>query len=158
LNTLVVPQLCQEDDCYMFCWLVPLVYKEYPKFAIGNEKLLHLIVSTVDAKQLQEFACKVLQGELVENLYTVRTVIKRYCQCSRVPCIVGNLTMFRADMFVSLVTSSLSWETFEQFCLWQLAIAHNIPLESMMNTLPKLDFKAHTEALTAILLLLRREK
>ena len=72
--------------------------------------------------------------------------------------VLGNLTMFRADTFVSLIMSSLSWETFEQYCLWQLAIAHNIPLESMMNALPKLDFKAHTEALTTILLLLRRER
>lgn len=39
-----------------------MVYKEYPKFSVGNDKLLHLIVSTIDAKQLQELSCKILQG------------------------------------------------------------------------------------------------
>ena len=66
--------------------------------------------------------------------------------------------MFRSDMFESLFTTSLGWETFEQYCLWQLAIAHNIPLLTMMNVLPKLDFNDHAEALTTILLQLRREK
>lgn len=66
--------------------------------------------------------------------------------------------MFQPDNFVSLITSSLSWETFEQYCLWQLAIAHDIPMDCILNTLPKLDFKSHAEALATILLLLRREK
>lgn len=124
-------EICQEDDCYMFCWLIPSIYKEYPKFSNGNDKLINLIVSSIDAKQLQELICKVLQGQLV---------------------------MFQADNFVSLISSSLTWETFEQYCLWQLAIAHDIPLECMLNTLPKLEFKSHAEALASILLLLRREK
>lgn len=47
----------------MFCWLIPSIYKEYPKFSVGNDKLINLIVSAIDAKQLQELICKVLQGK-----------------------------------------------------------------------------------------------
>lgn len=51
-----------------------MVYKEYPKFSIGNDKLLHLIVSTIDAKQLQELSCKVLQG-ILYYCFTKRTFV-----------------------------------------------------------------------------------
>lgn len=50
-----------------------MIFKEYPKFSIGNDKLLHLVVSTIDAKQLQELSCKVLQGT---NLLSVLNMIR----------------------------------------------------------------------------------
>lgn len=73
--------------------------------------------------------------------------------------------------------ASLNWETFEQFCLWQLISAHSIGVESILPVLPKLEFQgkysvkccvfttkvipltfltAHSEALTNVLLLLKR--
>ena len=36
--------------------------------------------------------------------------------------------------------ASLDWETLEQYFLWQLISAHNIPVEHIMPILPKLDF------------------
>ncbi|KFM81552.1 Integrator complex subunit 3, partial [Stegodyphus mimosarum] len=66
--------------------------------------------------------------------------------------------MFRKDSFLSVLNASLEWESFEQFCLWQLISAHNIPLDYILPILPKLEFTAHSEALTSILLLLKQEK
>lgn len=36
--------------------------------------------------------------------------------------------------------ASLEWETFEQYCLWQLIAAHNIPVDYILPILPKLEF------------------
>ncbi|XP_071450149.1 integrator complex subunit 3 [Hetaerina americana] len=124
-------KLCQEDDMSLFCWLVPEVYSQFPSVALGQAELLQLVVSAVDARQLQDLVCHILQGRLV---------------------------MFRSDSFLAALSASLTWETFEQFCLWQLVAAHSIPLEYVLPLLPRLRFAAHAEALTSILLLLKKEK
>lgn len=36
---------------------------------------------------------------------------------------------------------SLDWETFEQYCTWQLFLAHNIPLETIIPILQHLKYK-----------------
>lgn len=55
-------QICQEDDSSMFCWLIPAVYNQFTKIAMGNEDLLHLVVSTVDGSKIQELICLIVQG------------------------------------------------------------------------------------------------
>ncbi|OPL33146.1 integrator 3 complex subunit, partial [Mytilus galloprovincialis] len=92
--------------------------------------LLHMIVSAIDGAQLQELICQILQGHLI---------------------------MFRKDSFLSVLNASLDWETLEQYFLWQLISAHNIPVEHVMPILPKLDFTQHAEALSSILVLLKQE-
>lgn len=64
----------------------------------------------------------------------------------------------RSDGILQIIRDSLEFETFEQFCFWQLLQAHDIPLESFQDILPELDASRHAEALTYILLLLRNEK
>jgi integrator complex subunit 3 len=110
---------------------VPEVYIQFPSVAIGHAQLLHLVVSTVDAAQLQDLVCHILQGRLV---------------------------MFRSDSFRALLSASLSWETFEQYCLWQLVTAHGIPIDYVLPILPRLEFSSHAEALTSILLMLKQER
>lgn len=122
-------KLCQEDDVRLFCYLVPSIYIQFPTIAIGNAELLNLIVSCIDSAQLQDLVCHILQG---------------------------NVIMFRKDSFLSILNASLEWDTFEQFCLWQLIAAHNIPVDYVLPILPKLEFQAHAEALTSILLLLKQ--
>ena len=39
-----------------------------------------------------------------------------------------------------LTDASLEWETIEQYFLWQLIAAHNIPVDYIMPILPKLEF------------------
>ncbi|PSN45263.1 Integrator complex subunit 3 [Blattella germanica] len=124
-------KLCQEDDVNLFCWLVPEVYIQFQSVAVGHAQLLHLVVSTVDASQLQDLVCHILQGRLV---------------------------MFRSDSFRALLSASLSWETFEQYCLWQLVTAHGIPIDYVLPILPRLEFSSHAEALTSILLMLKQER
>ncbi|XP_069697263.1 integrator complex subunit 3 isoform X2 [Periplaneta americana] len=124
-------KLCQEDDVNLFCWLVPEIYMQFPSVAIGHAQLLHLVVSTVDASQLQDLVCHILQGRLI---------------------------MFRVDSFRALLSASLSWETFEQYCLWQLVTAQGIPISYILPILPRLEFSSHAEALTSILLMLKQER
>uniref|UniRef100_A0A3Q0RG02 Integrator complex subunit 3 n=1 Tax=Amphilophus citrinellus TaxID=61819 RepID=A0A3Q0RG02_AMPCI len=56
------------------------------------------------------------------------------------------------------VLQSLDWETFEQYSTWQLFLAHSIPLETIIPILQHLKYKEHPEALSCLLLQLRREK
>lgn len=41
---------------------------------------------------------------------------------------------------------------------WQLVAAHSIPLHLIIALLPKLKEKQHTEALTAIMLMIKHER
>lgn len=123
-------KLCQEDDVRLFTFLMPDIYNNFQSLALGNSELLHMIVSAIDSAQLQELICQILQGHLI---------------------------MFRKDSFLSVLNASLDWETLEQYFLWQLISAHNIPVEHIMPILPKLDFTQHAEALSSILVLLKQE-
>lgn len=66
--------------------------------------------------------------------------------------------MFKGESFQTVLSASLSWETFEQFCLWQLVAAHGIPTDYVLPILSRLEYNAHAEALTAILLMLKQER
>ncbi|XP_017875170.1 integrator complex subunit 3 isoform X3 [Ceratina calcarata] len=124
-------KLCHEDNIFMLCYLVPDVYMGFQNVTLGNVQLLHLVVSTVDACQLQELVCQIMQG---------------------------HLKMLKKESFTSLLTASLNWETFEQYCFWQLIFAHDFPIDYVLPVLPKLQFRDHAEALTSILFMLKQEK
>ena len=124
-------QLCHEDNIAMLCYLVPEVFTGFQNVALGNAQLLHLVVSTVDSGQLQDLICEIMQG---------------------------HLRMLKKESFTALLTASLSWETFEQYCFWQLISAHDFPIEYVLPVLPKLQFRDHAEALTSILFMLKQEK
>ena len=122
---------CQEDDVELFVHLIPDIYTIFPKTAVGNVNLLYLVVSCVDGGQIHKLTCHILSKELL---------------------------LFKKDSFSSIVTSSLSWETFEQCALWQFISAHDVPLDCLIGMLPKLNYQKHPEALTATVLRLRNEK
>ncbi len=48
--------------------------------------------------------------------------------------------MYLHNTFNLLSDASLEWETIEQYFLWQLISAHNIPPEHIMPILPKLEY------------------
>ncbi|XP_060581601.1 integrator complex subunit 3-like, partial [Ruditapes philippinarum] len=123
-------KICQEDDVRLFTFLMPDIYTHFPNTCMGSAELLQLIVSSIDGSQLQDLICQILQG---------------------------NLVMFRKESFLSVLNASLEWETLEQYFLWQLITAHNIPVEHIMPILPKLDFQTHAEALTSIMVLLKQD-
>lgn len=122
---------CQECDANVLVWLIPDVYREFKDQAQNHIRLLHAIVSTLDAYQLQRLVCLTLQG---------------------------NLMMFKSDDITTMLSTSLGWETFEQYCLWQLLTAHDISVEDVLPIIPKLSYKDHTEALTSVLLMLKQER
>ncbi|KAJ0175157.1 hypothetical protein K1T71_009298 [Dendrolimus kikuchii] len=122
---------CQECDANVLVWLIPDVYREFKDQAQNHIRLLHAIVSTVDADQLQRLVCLTLQG---------------------------NLMMFKSDDITTMLSTSLGWETFEQYCLWQLLTAHDISVEDVLPIIPKLSYKDHSEALTSVLLMLKQER
>ncbi|XP_023797567.1 integrator complex subunit 3 [Cyanistes caeruleus] len=122
---------CQEDDVRLLCFLTPSIYTEFPDETLRSGELLNMIVAVIDSFQLQELVCHVM---------------------------MGNLVMFRKDSVLNILIQSLDWETFEQYCTWQLFLAHNIPLETIIPILQHLKYKEHPEALSCLLLQLRREK
>lgn len=124
-------KMCQECDVNMLLWLIPDVFREFKEVTQNHIQILHVVVSAIDARQLQDLVCQTLQG---------------------------NLLMFKQEDIVAVLTASLSWETFEQYCLWQLLTAHNISIDDVLPILPKLEFSSHAEALTSILLMLKQEK
>ncbi|XP_066428560.1 integrator complex subunit 3 [Eleutherodactylus coqui] len=122
---------CQEDDVRLLCYLTPSIYSEFPDETLRSGELLNMIVAVIDSAQLQELVCHVM---------------------------MGNLVMFRKDSVLNILIQSLEWETFEQYCTWQLFLAHNVPLETIIPILQHLKYKEHPEALSCLLLQLRREK
>ena len=54
--------------------------------------------------------------------------------------------------------SSLDWESLEQYFLWQLIAAHNIPLEYVLPVLNKFDYSQHAEALTCFMIQLKQKQ
>uniref|UniRef100_A0A3P9KN34 Integrator complex subunit 3 n=1 Tax=Oryzias latipes TaxID=8090 RepID=A0A3P9KN34_ORYLA len=122
---------CQEDDVRLLCYLTPSIYSEFPDETLRSGELLNMIVAVIDSTQLQELMCHVM---------------------------MGNLVMFRKDSVLNILIQSLEWETFEQYSTWQLFLAHSIPLETIIPILQHVKYKEHPEALSCLLLQLRREK
>jgi len=122
---------CQEDDVALFVWLCPDIYTYFQKAAIGNVDLLYLVVSCVDGRQIETLICHIIAKDFI---------------------------MFKKDSFQPVISASLTWETFEQFALWQLLSGHDLPVDCLLPLLPKLSYENHAEALTHIMILLKREK
>lgn len=102
-------------------------------FAQGNAELLHLIVSCIDSIQLQDLICQILQANM--NMFkkdSFLSILSEYL-------IVG--LKKENNPILLILDTSLEWETFEQYCLWQLISAHNIPIDYVLPILPKLEFQ-----------------
>ncbi|CAB3372931.1 Hypothetical predicted protein [Cloeon dipterum] len=130
-NLLQDMTLCQNDNRFMFVWLVPEVYQLFPALTKNNTQLLHLLLEVVDANQMQLLICLVLQSKLV---------------------------IFDNPTLLPVLRESLNWETFEQCCFWHLIEAHNIPLDDLIAILPELDFSKHAEALSSVMLFMKQER
>lgn len=60
-------RLCQQDDPYLFCYLLPFVCSGYllPGYMINNSELVYLIVSCVDARQVKDLISSVISQDLI---------------------------------------------------------------------------------------------
>ncbi|CAD5118453.1 DgyrCDS7160 [Dimorphilus gyrociliatus] len=95
----------------------------------NNCDLVRLIVSVLDGPLLNQLLCHKFQGKL---------------------------DMFE-DKYLPVIESSLKWESIEQYYLWQLLVAHSMPIENILPLLPKLQFIQHADTLQNIILLLREK-
>nr|CAB3256443.1 integrator complex subunit 3-like [Phallusia mammillata] len=122
---------CQEDDATMLVLLVPHIFKEFPEHCVGNSELLNIIVAILDPQQLEELQCLVMMGDLV---------------------------IMKKESALNVILTSLEWETFEQYCVWQLFSVHDISPEVILPLVQKLSSKTHAEALSMILLAFKHVK
>jgi len=56
---------CSETSPRLLCWLLPHLYTSFAKQTTGNSELLQLVIGRLDAAQLHDLVCLVLQGSLV---------------------------------------------------------------------------------------------
>ncbi|XP_033634488.1 integrator complex subunit 3-like [Asterias rubens] len=122
---------CAEEDVKLMCYLVAPVYTMFCDAALASNDLLLTIVSCVDSSQLQDLICDVMQG---------------------------NLVMFKKDNIAKVLEATLNWETFEQYCVWQLLLAHDVEVDQFISVVPKLTYKDHPEAMASLLLMLKIER
>ena len=122
---------CQNGDVALLVRVVPALFIMMPGISLGNVDLLYLLVSSIDGCQLLDLVQKVV------------------AQC---------LVLLKADSCLPVLKASLSWETFEQVAFWQLYNAHDLPVNTLFDLLPLLEFRQHGEAITSVLLILKRKK
>ena len=121
-------KLCQAYDPRLFVFLAPSLYRKFSKDLVANVEMLHLLVAIVDPLQLRELLHEVVLRDLV---------------------------IFGEDDVCEVLKESLSWESFEQYNVWQLLCAEDPPVECFLNLLPLLKPNIHSEAISNILLLLK---
>ena len=122
---------CMEDHVDLFVHLIPEIFTNFPKHSVGNVDLMYLVVSCVDGRQVQTLVCHIVAKDFV---------------------------MCKKDSFPTVLQASLSWETFEQYVLWQLSTAHELPVDCIVSVIPKMVFPQHSEALANVLLMLKDER
>lgn len=126
-------RLERERSC-VFHWLLPDIWMEFKTHLINNGEVLRVVLATVDATNLRDLIYAVTQGKL---------------------------QLLREDGVLECVRASFTtYETYEQFCLWRLIQAHDIPIGRLQDLLPELDEAGpeHAEALAGMLLLLKNEQ
>ena len=94
----------ESESPQMFLWLLPDVYREFKANMLNNSDVLKILVGCIDAKSLRDLIYSVTQGKLV---------------------------LFKNDGVINCVRDSLDYETFEQYCLWQLVQAHDVPIDCL---------------------------
>ncbi|KAM8714880.1 hypothetical protein ACLKA7_002001 [Drosophila subpalustris] len=123
--------LLEKENTTIYLWLLPDIYREFKTIAINNTDLLRITLRCIDAKNVRDIMYSIAQGKL---------------------------TIFKQDGLIDCIRDSLDYETYEQFCLWQLIQAHDVPLKCIQDLLPELEAANHPEALSHLLLLLKNEE
>ncbi|XP_071055409.1 integrator complex subunit 3 homolog [Onthophagus taurus] len=122
---------CHINDINLMMWIVPDLYKDFKQQTLNNAQILRVIISSIDAGQLQDLIGDILRGKLI---------------------------MFKNDSLQNLLKTSLTWESIEQFFFWQLIQAHDISIDTITPILTHLNYREHPEALTSITLMLKQDK
>ncbi|EDV59943.1 integrator complex subunit 3 homolog [Drosophila erecta] len=123
--------MLEKENTNIFLWLLPDIYREFKSIATNNTDLLRITLRCIDARNVRDILYSVAQGKL---------------------------TIFKQDGLIDCIRESLEFETYEQFCLWQIVQAHDVPLRCIQDLLPELEAGSHPEALSHFLLLLKNEE
>lgn len=121
-------RLCQTYDPKLFVFLAPSLYRKFSEHLVGNVEMLHMLVAVVDPLQLSDLLHEVVLRDLV---------------------------IFGESNVYDVLKESLSWESYEQYNVWQVLCAEDPPVECFLNLLPLLKATLHSEAISNILLLLK---
>ena len=124
-------RLCQDEDSFKaFFHIVPDLYQKFPTVTTGNIEILHLLVSCIDAHQLHTIICVVMSKKMKIFNHRVRPMLR----------------------------ATLEWETFEQYCVWQLISAESVPSETVIDVLKDLKDCNPYEMLSSMLIFLKSIK
>lgn len=123
---------CVENEANVFYGLLPPVYKEFSEELIGSEEMVNLVVAHIDPAQLHS---------LIQKL-----MMKHFLMFGRDPEIIEHV-----------IVKSLQWDSFEQFCLWQLLNAEGPDSSLIIPALANLSPEEHPEAISSALLFLKNE-
>ena len=96
--------LMEQYSLNMFLWLIPDVYREFDSHMLNNCDVIKIVVGCIDAKNLSDLVFDITQGKLI---------------------------MFKNERVIDVVRESLEYETFEQFCVWKLLLAHDVPITNV---------------------------
>lgn len=125
-------RICQEEDSpTTFYKIIPELYQKFSSVTTGNASILHLIVSCIDSQQLHSIICNVMSKKM--KIFNVRSIS-------------------------SLLRTTLEWETFEQYCVWQLLSAESVPSESVIDVLKDIKDTYHYELFSSMLIFLKSVK
>ncbi|XP_031564730.1 integrator complex subunit 3-like [Actinia tenebrosa] len=122
-------KVCQDYDPRAFRYIIPSIYRKFAEHVVGDSEILHMLVTNMEPIQLNTFICEITLGELI---------------------IFGE-----QKQLDTLIESTLDWESFEQYCVWQLIQAEDVLLESIVGILPLLKPEQHAEALANLLILMK---
>jgi len=133
LSFVVDCQTCLEHDISLFFSILPILAKYLSDLVVGNHQLIQLICSSVYPAQLQAL-------------------------CSRL--ILDQFELIGADNVPILLTTSLTWDSFAQFCFWTIVDAefsqNEVEIIKIFPNFIKNNLKpqVHSEALQGVLSLL----
>lgn len=122
--------MMEQHNYSMFFWMLPDVCREFDTFLVNNSEVLRVIVGCIDAQNLRHLIFDITQGKFV---------------------------MLKNEGALDVVRESLTFETFEQMCFWQLYQAHDIPISCVQDIIPSLD-QSNDEALMSVLFMLKNEE
>lgn len=95
-------QRLEQESTQIFLWLLPDIFREFKSTMINNSQILQIICGCIDAKNIRDIIYNVTQGKL---------------------------QLLKNEGIIDCIRESLNYETLEQYYLWQLVQAHDIPLD-----------------------------
>ncbi|CAI2322664.1 unnamed protein product [Caenorhabditis sp. 36 PRJEB53466] len=122
-------QMCAVNDNRLFAYLVPFVFANFEEEVMQSPELLQTLCANADAMQLRSFISDIVREEI---------------------------KIFRKDTFPKILMASVEWATTAQWVFWHLINADGVPIEWFLTSIPKLDPTKHDEAISNILLMMKR--